>query len=44
MALNSPYIDAFKGTKIPVLFTYIHIDEMVFRQVDKYKNFKFVMH
>eukprot|EP00825_Cyclidium_porcatum_P027544 TRINITY_DN2965_c0_g1_i5.p2 TRINITY_DN2965_c0_g1~~TRINITY_DN2965_c0_g1_i5.p2 ORF type:complete len:304 (-),score=72.44 TRINITY_DN2965_c0_g1_i5:504-1415(-) len=39
--LSSPYMEPFRDTEIPVLFLTIHIDEMVFRQLEKYQDFKF---
>ena len=42
-ALNSPYMEPFKNTDIPVLFIYMHVDEMVFRGIQEYKKkYKFV--
>ncbi len=42
-ALSSPYMEPFKDTKIPVLVINMHIDEMVFRQLQTYKGkYKFV--
>jgi len=35
-------MEPFKGTDIPVLFSYVHIDEMVFRNIGEFKGFKFV--
>lgn len=35
-------MEPFSNTNIPVLLTYIHIDEMVFRNMNQYKNYKFV--
>jgi HSP90 family molecular chaperone len=40
-ALSSPYLEPFKGTDIPVLFSFVHIDEMVFRNVGEFKGCKF---
>jgi HSP90 family molecular chaperone len=42
LALRSPYLEPFRGSDVPVLLSYIHIDEMVFTSVNAYKNFKFV--
>lgn len=43
LALSSPYMEPFKGTDIPVLIINMHVDEMVFRQLQNYKNkYKFV--
>lgn len=39
--LNSPYMEPFRDTNIPVLFLTIHIDEMVFRQLEKFQEFRF---
>jgi len=39
---RSPYMEPFKGTDIPVLFVYLHVDEMVFRGLGKYKNMELV--
>ena len=41
-ALSSPYLEPFKGTDIPVLFSFVHIDEMVFRNVGEFMGKKFV--
>lgn len=42
-AMNSPYLEPFKHTDIPVLFIYMHLDEMVFRSIQEYKKkYKFV--
>lgn len=42
-AVDSPYMEPFKKSNIPILFLYIHIDEMVFRQIGDYKKkYKFV--
>jgi HSP90 family molecular chaperone len=35
-------MEPFKGTNIPVLFSFVHIDEMVFRNTGEFKGFKFV--
>jgi len=42
IALNSPYMEPFKDTNIPVIIINIHIDEMIFRQLETYKELKFV--
>ncbi len=36
------HIEQFEGTNLPVLFSTDPIDEMVFRQVNEYKDFKFL--
>jgi len=41
-ALSSPYMEAFKDNDVPILFTYQHVDEMIFRQVGSYKKYNFV--
>lgn len=41
-AETSPFIEAFKGTGIPIIYTYINIDEMIYTTVGEYKTFKFV--
>lgn len=43
LADSSPYMEPFKGTEIPVIYIQMHVDEMVFRSMDKYKNFSFVI-
>jgi len=43
IAMNSPYMEPFKGTDIPVLIINMHVDEMVFRQLGNFKGkYKFV--
>jgi len=43
LALNSAYMEPFKNTKVPVLIVNMHVDEMVFRQLQTYKGkYKFV--
>lgn len=39
---DNPFLEAFKGTNIPVLILETHIDEVCFRQANDYKGFKFV--
>jgi HSP90 family molecular chaperone len=41
-AEQSPYMDAFKPKGIPVLFSYHHVDEMIFRNMADFKGHKFV--
>lgn len=41
-ALASPYMEPFKDLDVPIILVYLHIDEMVFKGVTKYKNFQFV--
>lgn len=41
-AIQSPYLEPFRGTDIPVLIINIHIDEMIFRQIDTHADCKFV--
>lgn len=38
-AMNSPYLEPFRGSNIPVIILNIHIDEMIFRQLDNHKSF-----
>lgn len=38
MCKNSPYYEPFKKTDIPVIFVNLHVEEMVFSGVGKYKN------
>lgn len=38
----SPYMEPFKGGDTPVIYTYEHVDEMVFRQMASYKNMKII--
>jgi HSP90 family molecular chaperone len=42
MCENSPYMEPFRGTEIPILYLTLHVDEMVFRGMQKYKNFNFI--
>ncbi|EGR33010.1 hypothetical protein IMG5_063810 [Ichthyophthirius multifiliis] len=39
---QSPFIEPFKGTGVPIIYTFIHIDEMIFQTTGNYKNHKFV--
>lgn len=38
----SPYMEPFLKNEIPVLFISINVEEMLFRQMENYKGFKFV--
>eukprot|EP01017_Pseudomicrothorax_dubius_P030664 TRINITY_DN3846_c0_g1_i1.p1 TRINITY_DN3846_c0_g1~~TRINITY_DN3846_c0_g1_i1.p1 ORF type:complete len:735 (-),score=231.71 TRINITY_DN3846_c0_g1_i1:157-2361(-) len=38
----SPFLEPFRNSSIPILYVNLHVDEMVFRGVEKYKNFKFI--
>ncbi len=35
-------MEPFKDLDVPIVLVYMHIDEMVFKGVVKYQNFKFV--
>ena len=39
LALNSPYMEPFKNTKVPVLIVNMHVDEMV---IFIFGNFVFI--
>ncbi|EAR95598.1 heat shock protein HSP90 (macronuclear) [Tetrahymena thermophila SB210] len=39
---SSPFIEPFKGTGIPIIYTFINIDEMIYQTVGSYKGFQFV--
>jgi len=41
-AETSPFIEPFKGTGIPIIYSYINIDEMIFTTIGNYKGMKFV--
>lgn len=42
-ALQSPYYEPFKSSKVPVIFINLHVDEMVFQGVPTFKGkYKFV--
>ncbi len=41
MAMGSPYLEPFKSTGVPVLFTEYHLDEMCLRNIGKYKDHEF---
>jgi len=41
-AKNSPFMDPFKDSNIPVLFVYVAVDEIVFRQLNEYKKLKLI--
>lgn len=41
-AKNSPFMDPFLGAKIPVIYIYVAIDEIVLRNLNEYKKLKFV--
>lgn len=38
LALNSPYMEPFKNTDVPVLIVNMHVDEMVFKQLGNFKG------
>ena len=40
-AMNSPFMEPFKGTDMPVLILTNNIDEVCFQQTGQYKNKKF---
>lgn len=40
--INSPFIGPFKSRDLPVLFVTNNIDEMIFKQMQEYKGFKFI--
>ena len=40
-ALNSPFMEPFKGTDFPVLVLNLQIDEIIFQQIQTYKNYTF---
>lgn len=41
--MQSPYMEPFKNSNIPVLVINMHVDEMVFRTLQTYKGkYKFV--
>ena len=40
--MNSPYMEPFKGTDVPVLILANNIDEICFQQAGKYKEKQFV--
>ena len=42
-AVNSPFMDPFKDSKVPVIFIYVAVDEIVFRNMNEYKKLKFVL-
>lgn len=41
-AKSSPFMDQFRDNKVPVLFIYVGIDEIVFRTLNEYKKLKFI--
>lgn len=41
-ALTSPYMEPFIKNDVPVLFISINIEEMLFRQMEVYKKFRFI--
>ncbi len=41
-ALSSPYMEIYLKNDIPVLFISINIEEMIFRDLVEYKQFKFI--
>lgn len=41
-ALHSPYMEPFVKNEVPVLFISVNIEEMIFRQLNEYKKFKFI--
>jgi len=38
---NNIYLEPYKGTDIPILFSSVQFDEIIFKQIGSYKNFKF---
>ena len=42
IANHSPYMEVYNKNDVPVLFISISVEEMIFRQLEKYKNFNFV--
>lgn len=42
VARHSPYMEPFLKNEVPVLYISINVEEMLFRQMQNYKNFKFV--
>lgn len=42
VAKNSPYMEPFVANDVPVLFISINVEEMLFRQMQAYKGFKFI--
>lgn len=41
-ALSSPYMEPFLNSDIPILLTYNHIDEIVFKQINTYQKKTFI--
>jgi len=41
-AKTSPFMDPFKESNIPVVFIYVAVDEIVFRNLNEYKKLRFV--
>jgi HSP90 family molecular chaperone len=41
-ASNNIYLEPYRGTDIPILFSQVQFDEIIFKQVGSYKNFKFL--
>jgi TNF receptor-associated protein 1 len=39
---NNIYYEAYKGTDTPIIFTQVHFDEVIFKQIGSYKNYKFL--
>lgn len=42
IGLESPYLETFIPKGIPVIFSYQHVDEMIFRNMGDFKGHKFV--
>lgn len=42
LALKSPYYEPFIGKDIPVVILNMNLDEMVFKNINQYKNFRFI--
>ena len=41
-AMSSPFMDPFTENNVPVLFIYVAVDEIVFRQLNEYKKLRLV--
>jgi len=41
-ARSSPFMDPFRDSNIPVLFIYVAVDEIVFRQLNEYKKLRLI--
>ena len=40
--MNSPFMEPFIDNDIPVMFLTINIEEMILKQINEYKGFKFI--